>query len=261
MSDYFFKHFYDSVKDPAWPEINNYSEFSKLPQSILEECRRVHNLHIRLEQLEDKAYWVEKSGLNLVYIHDNVAYLPIPKCASVSYTSFFHDYLGWQPKQLTEIDCTRIQVFALIINPLSRRLKGVVQTLNQSYKNNLDEVLKALKDQSFLDFISRVMIVDNHTTPYSLFFEPWFDLVHWIPMDLLSCQEVNTEIMTFLQKHHVQLDLSEVPRLNESNDKKKNIYKIIQQKFLTTEPPAELGIMFAKDMKFYNRLVERYATL
>lgn len=261
MSDYFFKHFYDSVKDPSWPEVNNYSDFVQLPKRIVEECYQIHDLSSRLAQFEDSTYWKNQSALNLVYAHKNVAYLPVPKCASSSYTNLFRDQLGWQSKQMSDLDLTQIKVFSLIINPLTRRLKGIVESLYKSFNYNDDAILTALDNQSFLDFVSRVMTVDNHTTPYSLVFESWFDLVHWIPIDLLTPQQVKKEMLTFFYQNNVQIDLPETKKLNVSNQKRKLIQQMIQTKIMQTEAPAELGLMFAKDTQLYNKLVVRYAAV
>lgn len=247
------------VKDQSWPEVNNYSEFAKLPKRIIEECYQIHNLSSRLKEFESTSYWKNQSGLNLVYAYKNVAYLPVPKCASSSYTHLFRDQLGWQAKQMSNIDLTQIKVFSLILNPFTRRLKGIVESLFNSYHYDEDAILTALENPSLLDFVSKTMIVDNHSTPYSLVFESWFDLVHWIPLDVLTPQRLKKEMLTFFYQNNVQIELPEIKKLNKSSAKRKLIQKKIQTKILQTEAPAELGLMFAKDMEFYNKLVVQYA--
>jgi hypothetical protein len=261
VSDYFFKHFYDNVRDPSWPEVSTYSEFLKLPSHLTDECRQQHNLMARLRELEDRDYWISHSDLNLAYTHQHVAFLPVPKCASSAYKDLFHDQLGWQPVQLSEIDFDQVRVFSLIIHPLTRRLKGVVESISKSYGYDFDAVLSALHDPCFLDFVTHVMMVDHHSTPYSLIWEPWFEKIHWIPMDILSPQELHKEIIQFLTSNNIHIDVPEPKKLNISDAKKILVYQILQDKILSTEPPAELGLMFARDIKLYHTLVEKYATM
>jgi hypothetical protein len=40
------KESYNAVKDPSWPEVNDRSDYSQLPQWILDECKNVHNLYL-----------------------------------------------------------------------------------------------------------------------------------------------------------------------------------------------------------------------
>ena len=61
MSDYFFTKFYDQAKDQSWSQVNTYTEFLKLPNTIKQECFHLHNLRARLNELENepKKYWKE----------------------------------------------------------------------------------------------------------------------------------------------------------------------------------------------------------
>ena len=40
-----FKKFYNGVKDPQWPEYNNFEDFKNAPKYIQEECGNVHHLN------------------------------------------------------------------------------------------------------------------------------------------------------------------------------------------------------------------------
>ena len=39
----FFKSSYNNIKDPSWPDCNNWEEFNKLPQYIQSECINLHH--------------------------------------------------------------------------------------------------------------------------------------------------------------------------------------------------------------------------
>lgn len=259
MSDFFFKKYYDDIKDPSWPEISNYVDFLKLPKHIVDECHALYNLNDRLDELGNIFYWANQSGLNHTYCYKNVAYLPIPKCASTYYTNIFHGRYGWKKNKLLDIDLHKTKIFAFVMHPLTRRLKGLTQSLVRSYNNDYDTVLNKLQDESFLDFLSNIMLTDYHTIPYSLLLKPWFDHVHWIPIDLLSRLEAKKEIITFLKNNDIVIDFPDEIYANQSNDKKIIIFKILEQLILLKEPPAELGLLFAHDIKFYNKLMSKYA--
>lgn len=42
---YDFKHFYNDVKDPLWPDCTSLEDFVNLPKTIQDECINVHNMH------------------------------------------------------------------------------------------------------------------------------------------------------------------------------------------------------------------------
>ena len=43
-SGFDFKHFYDAIKDPSWPDCDTLEEFETLPEHIKKECLEVHDL-------------------------------------------------------------------------------------------------------------------------------------------------------------------------------------------------------------------------
>ena len=130
-----------------------------------------------------------------------------------------------------------------------------------SYNNDYPAVLKMLEQKSFCNFISTVTTLDAHTTPYTLMFGDFFNKVHWIPMDQFTDDELNHQIACFLAENNVKITIDTNIRLNKSPDLKKQIFKRIEEIFVNTEPPAELGTLFANDVKFYNNLLRTYATL
>lgn len=261
MSDYFFKNFYDKVKDPSWPEIRTYGDFLRLSPDIVDECRAIHGLDARLKELSDRSYWIKQSFAMQVFVFENVAYLPIQKCASTYYSEIFRDRLRWRSQNLAEIDTSKVKVFSLIMDPMVRRLKGLVETLSLTYDHDHDAVLKSIQQQAFLDFLSQIMITDTHTTPYSLLFEPWFDHVHWIPLDVLPHRRVKEEIENFLLSCGIDIQLPDMPHRHKSDEKKRKIFDTLEAHFLAHAPSSELGLLFAKDMELYYKTVNAYANL
>jgi hypothetical protein len=261
MSDYFIKHFYDRVKDSSWPEINTYNEFLKLPKSIVEECNTMHNFPSRLAELEDVNYWQSQTKHTIGYQYKNVVYVPVLKCANTYYTNFFKNQLGWTEVKLTELNWNKVDAFGLLMNPMTRRVKGITQVLTMSYDNDYDLILKLLESSNFSKFISTIILLDAHTIPYNVAFGKTINKIHWIPMEPFDDEELKNQIICFLATKDVNIKIPQDKRINQSSTAKQKVFTAIQDIFLSTEPNAELGFMFAEDIKFYNNLINTYAPM
>ena len=261
MSDYYIKHFYDQVKDSSWPEIKSYNDFLKLPTIIKNECNNMHNLAERLSEIEDSTYWEKHQIHKIGYQHKNVVYVPTLKCASTYYTNFFRDQLKWKQVNLADLNWNGISAFGLVMNPMTRRVKGITQVLCMSYKENYKNILQLLESPDFVNFVSKIIILDSHTIPYTLAFGEMLDKIHWIPMELFDDEELKDQIGCFLATKNINVEIPTSKRLNQSSTEKEKIFNTIQDIFLTTEPGAELGLLFANDVKFYNNLLNTYAPL
>jgi hypothetical protein len=261
MSDYFIKHFYDQVKDPIWPEITTYNDFLKLPESIVTECNTIHNFPSRLSELEDEHYWQRQIIHNIGYQYNNTVYVPVLKCAHSYYTNFFRDQLGWAEVKLHNLNWNNITAFGLLMNPMTRRVKGITQVLTQSFNDDYDSILQLLATPNFSKFIGTIQLLDAHTVPYHLSFGKLLNKIHWIPMEPFTDEELKNQITCFLATNNVSISIPNDKRINQSSSSKQKVFTAIQNIFLSTEPAAELGLMFAKDIKFYNNLLNTYAPL
>ena len=67
--------------------------------------------------------------------YNNLVYIPITKHASTSYRHLFRDVLHWQEIQSDEINWTVDHVFAHLLHPYTRHLKGITECI---LKYNLD---------------------------------------------------------------------------------------------------------------------------
>jgi len=261
MSDYFIKHFYDQVKDPSWPEINTYNDFLKLPKSIVTECNTIRNFPLRLRELEDKNYWQNELKHNIGYQYKNVVYVPVLKCANTYYTNFFRDQLGWAQVKLENLNWDEVSAFGLLMNPMTRRVKGIVEVLTIAYAHDYELILQSLATPNFSKFISSILMLDAHTIPYNLYFGKLLNKIHWIPMEPFDDEELKNQITCFLAAKDINVNIPKNKRINQSSIDKQKVFTDIQNIFLSTEPVAELGFMFADDVKFYNNLLNNYVTL
>ena len=169
MSDYYIKNFYDRVKDSSWPEINSYNDFLNLPTEIQDECITAHRLPARLKELEDVNYWRYHQIHTIGYQYKNLVYVPVYKCANTYYTNFFKNQ-NWTKIHLQDLNFNKTIAFGLMMNPMTRRVKGITQVLCKSYNNDFDTVIKLLESEGFSNFIAKVAVLDSHTVPYTIAF-------------------------------------------------------------------------------------------
>lgn len=262
MSDLFFQSFYENVKDPSWPCAENYCDFVKLPQHIKDECYNKHRLAEKLEQIEDADYWFDNllSQFHHVYQHKNLIFLPVPKCGSQYYDELF-ERMGWKKIKIKAKDFDNNVIFAPVMHPLSRYLKGLTEWV---WRNNLIEDYDNLIEQKmFVNLMSELLIADVHTVPYTYTFRHLMSKVHWIPMDNFTDNEVKQIMMNLFKKHNhnIELPLNE-PRIHESNKDKLKIYQAVKHLYQNKKLPNLniylIYIFFAEDLKFYRHLVDNF---
>lgn len=261
MSDYYFRKFYLQVKDPQWPDVGTYEQFKKLPLEIQQECLTHHGLDQRLEEITNADYWRKHGRHNTGYQYQNVVYVPVLKCASTYYITVFSEMLGWKQVQLDQTDWSNTTAFGLMMNPMTRRIKGVMEALCMGYQYDYAAVLAALESAGFSKFVGLINVVDSHSIPYSVLFGDYFDRINWIPMDLFTDLELAAQITRFLATKNVIIQLPETKRLNESSDLQLKIYQKLLEIYRQQDAMPELGMLYARDMKFYNRLIDTYAAL
>jgi hypothetical protein len=129
------------------------------------------------------------------------------------------------------------------------------------YNNDYDAILKSLESPGFSKFISNILLLDAHTVPYHVTFGKTLDRIHWIPMEPFDDEELKKQIVCFLATKDIHITIPQDNRLNQSPRDKQKIFTAVQDIFLSTEPIAELGLLFAEDVKFYNNLLNTYIAL
>ena len=78
-------------------------------------------------------------------------------------------------------------------------------------------------------------------------------------MELFNDIALKKQIMCFLATKNINIEIPNNKRINQSLTDKQKVFTAIQNIFLSTEPGAELGLLFAEDVKFYNNLLKTYA--
>jgi hypothetical protein len=269
--------FYNSVKDPLWPDIHSYRDYQLLPAYIKDECNNLHNFQSRKEEICDADYWI-KQTLN-VCVYKDLAFVPITKCAYTYHTSLFNS-MGWKMVRLCDVDVENTKFFGVIMHPIARRLKGIAQWLVTSYNEtvprwsptnpwvfndddinvNWTQLHNDINTKYFKKLLGNIGLGDNHSLPYSTLFGNLLDKVHWIPMDLFTKTQVHDSLMSFfkLHGHDIQLSADRKP-LNVSTDNQLQVYNTVKEIFNNNpQEHYQLYQIYSTDLKFYYNLVDKF---
>lgn len=268
--------FYNNVKDPSWPDIFSYVDYHRLPSFIKEECDKLHHFQQHKDQICDVNTWIDVSQPP-VCVYEDLAYVPVPKCAMTYYTTLFIQ-LGWKRARIDTLDLKNTKFFGLVMNPLQRRLKGTAQWVVQCYQSNetiessanpwkyenaitdWEQLEIDIKTKYFNKLLSTVTVGDIHTCPYSIMFGNLMDKINWIPMDSLTDNEVKSSIMSFckLHGHNIELPMDD-DRLHVSTESKLHVFETVKKAFYSN--PLNLWQFYKiynNDLKFYYNLIDNF---
>jgi len=259
MSDVMLQKFYNDVKDPNWSNIETYNDFCKLPSNVQKECYEQHGLKARLNQIENPDYW--HGLITIAWQYENITYVPVCKCASSYYSDLFENTYGWTKIHFNDIDFESTNAFGLVMHPLDRYLKGVAEWLYRyqildSYTGNLEN------DQRLVNIMGSIQIPDQHCMPLYMQYGKYVDKINWIPMDVMSEQQVTNHIEKFLETHGCNIKLPvDRPKLNSSPPDKLNLYRTIKKLYPSKIEMELFYYFFAKDLNFYRTLIQQYSSI
>jgi len=260
MSDLFFKKFYNEVKDSTWPDVENYFDFLNLPVNIRTECVNLHYMHQRINQIESPTYWQTSTAIALQY--KNLAYIPVPKCASMYYTKFFTE-LNWKEVNISELEPDTV-CFGILQEPASRYLKGITEWVFNELMPIFDYDANAIP----VGILNTLLIGDSHSLPYTTKFGPWLEQINFIPMYQKTDDLIKQHLMDLFlsQDCDIKIPLS-IPRVHESDAIKLELYRLVQQSFEDESLSKlknyngrleNLYVLLSEDLKFYRNLVNTF---
>lgn len=259
MVDLELQKFYNNVKDPDWPIINNYSDYVNLPDRIKLECQTQHNIQQRLEEIYNPKYWQQITQFG--YQFENLIYVPVPKCAHNYYTRFFRDTLGWKKVDLQNVDTTSSKMFGLIMHPFSRYLKGMTQWFWQAYEqsNSLDQIDSDLNKPHIMKILESTLLGDYHVWPYSFMFGNLLNQIKWIQIDNMSDDDIMKNIISFCAKNNYEITPpTTIKRSNTSSVQKLKIYNTVKSIFYSQHQKlSTLYYLYSEDLRFYQNLIDK----
>jgi len=179
---------------------------------------------------------------------NNLVYIPITKHASTSYRHLFRDILSWQEIQTDEIDWAQDHVFAHLLHPYTRHLKGITECVA---KYNL---LSLVDNDNFLKLLGTA-VFDLHSYPLSVAFGDWLYKIDWILLDH-HLYDADYLTLTFLQQHGISVDV--IPKLNTSYPDQKILLEKIKKIRDDNDLTGTLTYFYEQDVVLYDR-VNRYS--
>jgi hypothetical protein len=261
VSDIFFKKFYNDIKDESWPTVKNYPDFLKLPAHIQQECVDLHGLNYQLEQMESPCYW--RDMLLTVYCHENLAFLPVPKCAFTYYNNLFENTLGWKKINILDLEPGTVCV-GIFEEPITRYLKGITEWVFRKILPVMDYDINKIPPV----LLKSVIVGDLHSISYTTTLGPWLDKINCIPMYQKSDEQIKTHLMSLFatQNHNIKLPIND-QKLNQSSQLKLDLYKLVTQVFEDSliSNDDEYGcrgeytyLLLSPDLKFYHNLLTTF---
>lgn len=112
----------------------------------------------------------------LAYRFNHLVYIPITKHASTSYTELFVNQLNWIPIQTDSIDWNNDHVFAHLLHPYTRHLKGITECLIKYHLMDL------VNDERFLTLLGTA-VFDLHSYPLANVFGENLYKIDWLMLD------------------------------------------------------------------------------
>lgn len=250
-----FHEFWQSIKSPAWPNVEFWSEFVRIDPDIQKECRDQYALQQQLDKIENFEYW-HCNSLYPLYRKEDWVFVNVSKCGFIHYQDFFLDRLGWQvfvPNSYRDLD--EVNMFGLMMDPHRRYLKGVTEWL---WKTNLFPHMNI--DRIFSD----IVFPDIHSAPVSQCLGSIINRVNWIPFELMTDHEVKTCMNKLFEKKSssITVPLSH-PAMHNSPKDKQQLYQALKTVFFNQtfhkNNIADIHRALVPDTIFYRNLVDKFS--
>jgi hypothetical protein len=180
-----------------------------------------------------------------VYKYKKIAYLPINKNASSTFSAVFSEINGWETSQLDLLDDS-YKIFAHFQDPIERHYKGTAQFLKI---NNLCHLINDLNWQKV--WVSAVM--DRHSYPIVTSLGIRADKIHWIPIH----RKIPTNLLThkYLMASDIDAGIINCKWMNESNLENKQIILKLQLLHETIDPGNHLCFFYDTDIILWNKII------
>jgi hypothetical protein len=183
------------------------------------------------------------------YRFNNLVYIPITKHASQTYVGLFRDVLGWTCVQTDTIDWQQDHVFAHLIHPYDRHLKGTVEALRHY------QFEKLVDDEKFLLLLGTA-VFDLHSYPL---YQALGDQVNKIDWLLLDHPKFSGNYITckFLQAQGIDIKESDIPMINTSSDYEIGLQNRVKQIRDKNDLTGTLTYFYEQDVLLYNQVNQR----
>jgi len=142
----------------------------------------------------------------LAYRYNNLVYIPFTKHASTSYTELFENKLKWERTPFDLINWETDHVFAHLLHPYTRHLKGITECIAKYELHDL------VDNHKFLTLLGTA-VFDLHSYPISYSLGEYRYKIDWLPLDNHKVSG-NQLIIKLLESYGINILESDIPRLN-----------------------------------------------
>jgi hypothetical protein len=172
------------------------------------------------------------------------------KSASTYYGAVFRS-TGWRNIDFSEINWDVDYVFGLIMDPVTRYIKGLVE---DSQDPDIHQIVKSVLSHKQ----EHNCILTTHCLPLSLVHGDYIHCINWIPLDC------GLDVRTILQKNCKQHGVDLIWDDHSGNEhrgspEKIDLYQDLKSKFDTGN--GNFYSVFAKDIDLYSRTKSLYNDL
>lgn len=174
----------------------------------------------------------------------SLAYIPITKNGSTTYTAFFKS-LGWTDvnHELLSDSCI---VASHIQDPIVRHFKGTAEFI---VLNNLEHLVD--NSDWLRVWYSAVMDIHSYPITWSLG-QKWVDRIHWLPLSE-DHEMTNKILIEWLSKHGLEVSSPVVTR-NVGNSKRKEIFNKLM-KYRNSTKNQTLSYFYDADIILHSNLL------
>lgn len=178
-----------------------------------------------------------------VWRYQNLAYLPITKNASTTFTDFFRSR-DWVQSQLDFLP-RGTKIFGHFRNPIERHFKGTAEFLIQNK-------LEHLVDDPAWQKIYTHSVMDMHSMPITWALGERYKLIHWIPIH----KQIPTLLLTqkWLNANGFECNIENLLWKNSSSDDSLSLYHKLQHLWQTVKNNGSLNFYYDNDIILWNSL-------
>jgi hypothetical protein len=190
----------------------------------------------------------------------HLVYVRTLKCASTFFWNSFKK-LGWWEIEFNKIDWKNQHVFSHMMDPDTRRHKGVAEYINMYNAYDL-----FYQNSTFKKFIAHIPGLDQHSASYHDQYGNYCNQIDWIPLSgrshehtwWLTHEEVVAKTDLLLRHHGIKVfDRWAWNQKNSSSDRQKQLEKDLTELWCTDQPDWA-NWHLQRDRELYQRVISKF---
>jgi len=177
------------------------------------------------------------------YRYNNLVYIPFTKHASTSYTELFENKLNWEPTYSDLINWETDHVFAHLLHPYTRHLKGITECIANYGLHDF------VGNNKFLKLLGTA-VFDLHSYPLSPALGENRYKIDWLPLDHHKVSGGRLTIK-LLKSHGIEILESDIPNLNVKTKNEASLLAKISEIRDSQDLTGTLTYFYEQDVMLY----------